>query len=135
MAQTRISGSDGSVTLPAATHEAVIRSFDLGFAYATANVTGFEDSVQRNRIGMPALSGTMTGVPTYDAASTGPGFLDAVAGGSSVTWLFVTGCSIAATAGVNDIRGSSDAEGDATLVYSFVNGDSDTITETWDETP
>lgn len=134
MAVTSIQGYDGGVTMPTATHDGVIRRWNANFSKATANVTGFTDTLTRNRMGILSISGSASGNPKYDAASTSPGVSDIVAGGSALTLTVGTGCSYAFTAGFNSINIGSDKEGDASLEFGFVNGDSTTLTETWDET-
>lgn len=133
MALTAIVGNDGSVTMPTATHDAIVNAWNASFPRVVSRVSGFGDTVERNRLGILSISGSLQCVAKFDAASTSPGVKDRVAGGSALTLLMATGCSYAFTAAFSNISMSSDKHGDATLGFDFVNGDSDTVTETWDE--
>lgn len=133
MPLTNIQGYDGGITLPTSAHAGTIQRWNASFSRVTSNVTGFADSVSRNRVGILEISGSASGTPTYDAANTSPGVSNTVAGGSALTLTVATGCSYAFTAAFNAVNLSSDKRGDATLEFSFVNGDSNTFTETWDQ--
>lgn len=133
MAVTNIQGYDGGITLPAGTHDGVIRRWNGSFSRATANVTGMTDTLVRNRIGILSISGSASGNPKFDASNTSPGVADAAAGGSALTLTVATGCSYAFTAGFNNWNFNVDKEGESGLEFGFVNGDSSTLTETWDE--
>lgn len=135
MAETRAVGNDGAITMPSGVHDAVVRSWSANFPRYLANVTGFGDTYEKNRLGIMGVNGTLTCVPKFDASSTSPGVLDRVANGSSLTLQVASGCTYALTAAFNDIGFNIDKTGDAGLTYAFSNGVSDTITETWDETP
>lgn len=134
MATTQATGNDGSVTLPSGTHDAVARAWQASFPRVVTDVTGFSNTYQRNRLGLMSVTGSVTCIPKYDAANHSPGVLDRVAGGSALTLQVATGCTYALTAVFGNISFTSDKQGDAGLTYEFANGDSDTITETWDET-
>lgn len=133
MPLTNIQGYDGGITLPTSAHAGAIRRWNASFARATSNVTSFSDTISRNRVGILQVSGNASGSPTYDAANTSPGVTNTVAGGSPLTLTVGPGCSFAFTAGFNGINVSSDREGDSVLEFSFVNGDSNTFTDTWDQ--
>lgn len=134
MAVVNIQGYDGGITLPAGTHDATIRRWNANFSRATADVTGFSGTVIRNRVGILSISGSASGNPVYNDANANPGVKDFVAGGSALTLTVQTGCTYAITAGFNSWNFNVDKEGDSSLEFGFVNGDSDTVTETWDET-
>ena len=134
MAVVNIQGFDGGVTMPAGTHDATIRRWNANFSRATAPVTGMSDTLSRNRMGILSISGNLSGNPVYNDANAKPGVSDTVAGGSALTLTVQTGCTYAFTAGFNSYNFSVDKEGDSALDFGFVNGDSSTLTETWDET-
>lgn len=139
MAQTRASGNDGAVTLPTGTHDAIINSWNLALALVVANVTGYADIVQRNRVGCVGISGSATGIPIYGASSTEPfgtsasGIVEAdfVDGGSSFTFTMATGCSLAGTFAVSGVDLSSNKMGDAGITFNVVYGDAAAPTVTW----
>ena len=134
MATTRATGNDGDVTMPTGTHDAIVRSWSANFPRFKANVTGFGDTYVKSRLGIMDVNGTLTCVPKFDAASHSPGVGDRVANGSALTLQVAASCTYALTAVFEDIGFNIDKTADAGLTYSFSNGVSDTITESWDET-
>jgi hypothetical protein len=140
MAKTAVIGNDGSISTGVfnqasddATHNALINYFEVSFPRVVTNVTGFAHTLQRNRLGLMSIDGMLRGMPLFDAASTSPGVKDRVSTGSSVTLTVATGCTYAFTAAFSNFRFTSDKQGNAEFEAQFVNGDSDTLTETWDE--
>lgn len=130
-----IIGNDGGITLPSGVIGGVINQHSASFPRVVSDVTGFANAViQTNRLGLPSMSGSASGVPAYNAAGTSPGFLDRGAGGDSLTLTYITGCTVLATAAFSNVTISSDKQGDAAIAFEFVNGDSDALTVTWDET-
>lgn len=133
MAITRARGADGDVTLPSGVHSARVASWSLVVAVVTSDVSGYTDTVQQNRAGIIQPSGTITGVPEFDAASTDIGIGDVVASGSALTLQVAASCTYALAAAVfNNFTVDSAHQGNAGVQFGFVNGIG-TFTESWDE--
>ena len=129
---TAILGSDGSVTLDAAHNGTLLNSFTFTASTVTTNVTQFSDSnLQRFRGGLQLLAGSATGTPD-DTTGAGPGANAGAVAGATTTFLLATAKSWAFTALLSNVTASSDTIGGAASVtFDFINGDSDTLTETW----
>lgn len=141
MPKTRVIGYDGTIgtgvfsaSSDNATHNAIINSFDVSFPRVVSNVTGFNDTLEHNRLGITRIEGSLRGSPLMDAASTSPGVADRVSAGSAVTLQVGSGCTYAFTAAFSTFRFGVDKQAGSDFSADFVNGDSDTLTETWDET-
>lgn len=135
MATLRFVGNDGGITLPSGTHDAIIRRWSAQFPRVISRVTGFTDTLSHNILGVMNITGSASGTPSGNNTTTSLGIADRVAIGSALTLTVGTGCSFAFTAAFQNISVDSDKEGDAGVSFDFENGDSNTFTETWDETP
>ena len=141
MAATRAAGKDGGCTSPSGVHEAVIARWNLAYAMAVANVTGFADVVGRNRVGIINITASASGVPLYGSAGSAPisatGTLadaDVVDAGSSWVFTQATGCSLTATMGTAGINQSSDIQSnEAAVSFDLVYGDATAPTIAWAE--
>lgn len=135
MAETRIVGSDGAVTMPSATHHAKIRTFSLNVGQAVTDVSAFGDAWRGKRGGIKEGRGSVGGVMSRDATSTGPGLDDADVTGSSITlsaYETATTCGWTGTVIMSNIAVTSTEGGEAGITFDFEFDGA--VTESWDET-
>lgn len=135
MAETYVSGVDGSITMPTTAHNMAVKSWSASFTKHTSRVTRFGDAAIRRRQGIQDMTGSLAGTPTFDAANLGPGAGGGSAdrGGSPITLQVATGCSYAPTCVFENVAHTVDVEGDATTVMDIAHASGSAITETWDE--
>lgn len=140
MAKTRLVGNDGTISTGVfsqssdnATHNAIINYYTVSFPRVATNVTGFNDNIEHNRLGITRIEGSLRGSTLNGATSTSPGVADRTAGGSSMTLLVATGCTYAFTAAFLNMTFNVEKQGGSEFQTDFLNGDSDTLTETWQE--
>ncbi len=134
MADTRIVGNDGSITMPTATSNAVINRWRGSFPKVASEVTGFEDSnIRRNRLGMTSFEGSGSGVPRFGAATTDPGVIDRPVAGSSTVLTVATGCTYTMNLAMQNITHDVNKLGESLITFDMINGDADTLTIAWSE--
>lgn len=135
MAETYVSGVDGSVTMPSASHNMAVKSWSASFTKHSSRVTRFGDASIRIRQGIQNCTGSLAGTPTFDAATLAPGAGGGSADrdGSALTLLVALGCSYAPTVAFENIAHTVDVEGDSSTVMDFANSNGVAIAETWDE--
>ena len=134
MAETWVTGSDGSVTLPSGNsfHASI---WTGNFTRHISLVTGFGDGGARRVISsVQEAEGSVSGSPTFDASSTAPG-VDAAAPGGALTLQVATGCSYAPTCVFPSFGFQVDYNADNTIDMSWATSSGAAISETWDETP
>ena len=120
-------GHDGSVT-GAFGEVALINTWRARAIRTPVEVTGFGDTaLRRNRLGNTAIEGSCTGTPS----ATSPEGDTTDADGAAVELLISSGRKWAFTACITVVGLESDKNGKAVSTYEFVNGDSNTFTETW----
>ena len=135
MAEQRVVGNDGNITMPTATSNAVIGRWRGNFPKVASETTGFEDSnIRRNRLGMTSFEGSASGVPRFNATTTDPGVGDRPVAGSSTVLTVATGCSYTMDLAMQNIGHDTNKIGESTITFDMVNGDADTLTIVWDET-
>ncbi len=138
MAQTWVSGFDGTITLPTG-HAAHLRVWDGRFSRAVSDITGFSDSGRRRKLGIFDLEGSAGGTTTYDASNLSPGINTSDwnrDGGTLVLGVVgSTACAYTATAVMTNISFSVAKDGDSSITFDFANSGGTVPTEAWDETP
>lgn len=99
MAQSDLSGFNGSVTLPTA-HGGAAAGFTVRRRMNTkpTNRYGAGDRFERGRGGTINISGDIRFFLQMGAANTSPGFVAPAANGSTLTLTLETGCTLSGTA-------------------------------------
>lgn len=131
MAETDLSGFNGSVTLPSG-HGGAAAGFTISRRMTTkpTNRYGAGDRFERLRGGTIGISGTIRFFLRMGAAATSPGFVAPAADGASLTLTLETGCTLSGTAVFPDLdinHEFTDPAIEGTHGYQF-NG---TVTEAW----
>lgn len=131
----RVTGNDGNATLPSG-HNGVLNTWRASYRPVVSNVTGFSDSTnQRNRVGLPAISGSASGALAFNEGSSAPGAGSEAAGGASMTLTVATASTWAFTGAISGISIDVVKLGDTRVTFDFVGGDADDFAESWDEGP
>ena len=134
---TYLIGNDGAVTMPTGGDVIKVRTFAAQLSRVESDLTGFNDSGKRRRLGMLDLTGSLNGVPAIDssAATTTASFLVATSTAALTLTLYDgTGTSdakIAANCIFNNFAFNADKNGDSTLTCNFSNADGAAPVVTW----
>ena len=131
---TAIIGNDGSISTWPSTHggntvAVLLDIWRARFDRTIVEITGFGDlTLRRNRGGNIAISGAASGKPDTGA---GPGVKAGVSGGAPIVLVASVGKTFSFTGLTSSVQLEANKNAGHPLVYEFVNGDSDTLTETW----
>lgn len=130
MAQSDLSGFNGSVTLPSG-HGGAAKGFTVKRSATKKNVGRYASGSRftKSRLGAITVSGQINVFLQMGAANTSPG-LSPAADGATLTLTLETGCSLSGTAVFPDLDIThvfDDAAIEGTHGYEF----SGTVTETW----
>lgn len=129
MAETRLNGYTGGVTLPSG-HAAKLSAWSADFDMTTSDVTAFGDTFRQFAGGVLSGRGSASGSMSYAAASTAPGAFTTRQTAASLTLTIATGVTYSGSALLSNIAVTSDIKGgDAAITFDFVF--TGTITETW----
>lgn len=131
MAETRLIGFDGSVTMPTG-HGGRIKNWTGRAEVVNTDTSAFGDTFAQNRNGLIRMSGSASGTLYKGVSDSGPGITTALLQPSSIgsiTLTASTGCTISGSANITGIALSSEHQGDATISFDFVF--TGTITQTW----
>lgn len=127
---TRAAGVDGDFGAVTG-HGGIIRTWNLNLPRPVSNVTGFGDTTQRNRTGIPDINGSFAGVPDL-AASGDPGALTDIGLDVDLVLTVAPSCTYTIKAQLSNFTLSSDKTADAPLSWDFVGGEGDSnIVEAW----
>ena len=130
MAETRINGYSGGVSLPSG-HTAKLSAWSADFDMTTSDVTAFGDGFRQYLGGVQGGRGSASGSMVFDATSTAPVVFTRTVGTLRLT--SAVGCYFEGSALFSNIAITSDIKGgDATITFDFVF--TGTIGEMWDET-
>lgn len=137
---TAIVGNDGSFDFGTSpVHAGLMNRWRATWNYVTSEVTQFATTKNRmNRLGLPQITGSVSGMAIFDAASTAPA-ADLASGHTpggeaGVTLQAATGCSWDGQAVFSTISLDVNKIGDTLLTFDFTSAGDDWA-ETWDEAP
>lgn len=130
MAETRVSGYDGAVTLPSG-HAAKISAWSVDLDMVVSDVTAFGDGFRQYLGGVLGGRGSASGSMSYNGASSlAPAALTSRQTAANITLTVATGTNYQGSVLLSNISITSDIKGgDATITFDFVF--TGTITETW----
>ena len=126
---TAIIGNDGAITMVGG-HAAIVRSWRARFPRTIVEVTGFTDTaLRRNRAGLVAIEGSAVATPDTTSAIGAT----TIGGGGTVGFILaLTAARTFTFQGLmSNVAPESDKNGQAVVTFDFVNGDSNTFTESW----
>lgn len=117
-----ITGLTGSITLPSEVGTQRLNSVSINGGQALADISAYGGNGWVDRIGLiQDLSGSAAGF-LVDGSSNNPGFGNLTPGGSTMTILFKTGCSISFPAIIGNIRIVGSYEGLNILTFDWAKG-------------
>ena len=134
---TYLIGNDGAVTMPTGGDVIKVKTFAAQLSRVESDLTGFNDTGKRRRLGMLDLTGSLNGVPAIDssAATTTASFLVATSTAALTLTLYdaatTTDAKIAANCVFNNFAFNVDKNGDSTLTANFSNADGVAPVVTW----
>lgn len=134
---TYLIGNDGAVTMPTGGDVIKVKTFAATLARTESDLTGFGDTGKRRRLGMLDLTGSLTGVPAIDSATSAntASFFSSTATAALTLTLFdattTTDAKIVANCIFNNFAFNVDKNGDSTLTCNFSNGDGAAPVVTW----
>lgn len=139
---TLITGNGGAVTLPTGFNFKVT-GWSAQYTPTTVENTGFDDAgFETHDVACTAMTATVNGVGSYDAATTAPLPASVVDGAgmavgdlaslkASLTLTATTGCSYAFTGVCTGVSFTRNAKGQLEITANYRS--SGAITQTWDE--
>ena len=139
---TAITGNDGNFTSTANDLSGItlVNRFRATFTPVVSEVTAFSATKLRaHKGGLVDITGSASGLPAKDvansqvdiipSASTGPFRVD-----STLVLQVATSCTYTFEALVSEVSFDVNKTGDSLVSWNFTTGDTDALTEAWDET-
>lgn len=128
---TAIQGNDGTTTLPSG-HGALLKTWRCRISNTIVDVSRFSDTaapvLSRHRAGIISIEGSASGAPD-DGTTLGADSI--AAGGTSMTLGLTSTRTLVFVGLISGVSPESDKNGAASVMFDFVNGDSQTFTEAW----
>lgn len=130
MAESLISGHDGSVTLPSM-HGGKAISWELGYSMANKDISGYGDGrFTKHRGGILTFDGTINILLKQGATATPMNLTAASIDGATLTLTSMTGCAHSGTALFTNGR-IQHAHNDPAVGGSYTFRFTSTVTEVW----